>query len=44
MKINASSIRILYRTGKITIDGVRDALKRGWITTDEFKKITGLEE
>lgn len=41
MKINPNSIFILYRAKKISIDGVRDACKRGWITAEEFKKITG---
>ena len=44
MKVNYKSIQVLYRAGKITIDGVRDALNRGWITADEFTKITGLEK
>lgn len=44
MKVNANSIRILYRAGKITIDGVRSAVERGWITEIEYKKnITGEE-
>lgn len=42
MNISANSIRILYRSGKITIEGVRDAMNRGWITAAEFKKITGM--
>lgn len=41
MKINANSIRILYRAKKITIDGVLQAYNRGWITADEYEKITG---
>lgn len=41
MKVNANSIRILYRSGKITIDGVKNAVERGWITEVQFKEITG---
>ena len=41
MKVNANSIRILYRAGKITIDGVKNAVERGWITEVQFKEITG---
>lgn len=41
MKVNADSIALLYRTGKINIEGVRKALERGWITEEEFCNITG---
>ena len=41
MKVNANSIRILYRSGKITIDGVKSAVERGWITKEQYKEITG---
>lgn len=41
MKVNVSSIALLYRTGKINVDGVRKALERGWITEEEFFDITG---
>ena len=44
MKVSADSIALLYRTGKITIEGVRKAFKRGWITEDEFCDITGETE
>jgi hypothetical protein len=43
MNVNVNSIRILYRSGKITIDGVRNAMERGWITAEDFKKITGVD-
>lgn len=43
MKINAKSLALLYRTGKINIDGVRKALEKGWITPEEFYNITGVE-
>lgn len=43
MKVSVNSIRILYRTGKITVDGVRAAMERGWITASEFTSITGEE-
>ena len=43
MKVNANSIRILFRAGKISVDGVKEAVERGWITTDDYKKITGKE-
>lgn len=41
MNVNKNSIRILYKTGKITAEGVRQAVKRGWITAEDFEKITG---
>lgn len=34
----------LYRTGKITKAGLRSAVKKGWITEEEFKSITGEDE
>lgn len=43
MKVNANSIRILYRAGKITIYGMKQAVERGWITAEDYKKITGEE-
>lgn len=43
MKVNAKSLALLYRTGKINIEGVRKALKKGWITPEEFYNITGVE-
>lgn len=41
MKISANSVFILYRSGKITKEGVKQALERGWITAAEYEKITG---
>lgn len=41
MKVSVESIRILYRAGKITADGVRSAVLRGWITEQDFEVITG---
>ena len=43
MNISANSIRLLYRTGKINIDGVRKALEKGWISKEDFYNITGQE-
>lgn len=43
MKLNANSVALLYRMGKITIDGVRRSCTEGWITVEEYKKITGEE-
>lgn len=34
-------IKRLYDEGKLNIDGVRNAVKRGWITAEQFKEITG---
>lgn len=41
MKVSVESIRILYRAGKISVDGVREAVARGWITVQNFESITG---
>ena len=41
MKVNKSSIALLYRTGKIDINGIRKAVERKWITVEDFKEITG---
>lgn len=43
MKVNKSSISLLYRTGKIDIAGVRKAVERGWISTEDFVDITKQE-
>lgn len=43
MKVNPNSIRILYRAGKLTKQGVKDAVERGWITAEDYKNITGEE-
>lgn len=41
MKLNPNSVALLFRMGKITVDGVHRACKEGWITPDQYKKITG---
>ena len=41
MKVSVESIRILYRAGRISVDGVREAVNREWITEEDFKSITG---
>jgi len=41
MKVNKNSIALLYRTGKIDINGIRKAVEREWITVEDFKEITG---
>jgi hypothetical protein len=43
MKVNKSSIVLLYRTGKIDVAGVRKAVERGWISAEDFVEITGQE-
>ena len=43
MKVNKSSIALLYRTGKIDIAGVRKAVERGWISAEDFFEITKQE-
>lgn len=34
-------IKRLYEEGKIDKNGVANAVKNGWITPEEYKKITG---
>lgn len=41
MSVKAKAIRTLYRAKRITIEGVRQAVEDGLITTEEYKKITG---
>ena len=41
MKVNKNSIALLYRTGKIDINGIRKAVDRKWITVEDFKEFTG---
>lgn len=41
MKVNKNSIALLYRTGKININGVKKAVERNWISVEEFFEITG---
>lgn len=43
MSVKAKAIRTLYRAKRITIEGVRQAVEDGLITTDEYSKITGQE-
>ena len=43
MSAKARAINNLYRRGRITLDGVRDAVSGGVITKDEYKQITGHE-
>lgn len=43
MKVNKNSIALLYRTGKINIDGVRKAVERGWISAEDFVEIAKQE-
>lgn len=41
MSAKARAIRTLYRAKRITIDGVRQAVEDGLITSVEFETITG---
>lgn len=41
MSAKAKAISTLYRMKRITIEGVRQAVKDGVITEDEYKEITG---
>lgn len=41
MKVSVDSIRALYRGGKISLEGVRQAVERGWITPQEYEAATG---
>jgi len=34
-------IKRLYEEGKLDKKGVANAVKKGWITPDEYKEITG---
>jgi hypothetical protein len=34
-------IKRLYDTGKLKKDGVRNAVVKGWITAEQYEKITG---
>lgn len=43
MSAKARAIKNLYRRGRITIDGVREAVSGGVITEQEFEQITGQE-
>lgn len=41
MSAKAKAIYTLYRANRITIDGVKRAVKDGIITEAEYKEITG---
>ena len=43
MSGKAKAINSLYRRGRITLDGVREAVSGGVITKEEYKQITGHE-
>lgn len=40
-KAKAKAIKTLYRAKRITLDGVKRAVKDGIITTAEYAEITG---
>lgn len=41
MSTKAKAIRTLYRAKRITLDGVKQAVAEGLITSEEYKVITG---
>lgn len=41
MSVKAKAIRNLYRTKRITLGGVKKAVKDGIITEAEYRNITG---
>lgn len=41
MSVKAKAIRTLYRAKRITIEGVKQAVKDGLITAEEYAIITG---
>ena len=41
MSAKAKAIKTLYKTKRITLDGVKKAVADGIITEAEFKEITG---
>ena len=43
MTAKAKAIKTLYRAKRITLDGVRQAVKDGLITVEEYAEITGKE-
>lgn len=43
IKFDPKTIYTLYRAKKITIDGVKQAVKREWITPEQYRDITGEE-
>lgn len=34
-------LKRLYNEGRLTVDGLENAVARGWITEDQKKQITG---
>lgn len=43
MSARAKALQTLYRRGRVTIDGLRQAVEDGVITPEEFKIITGID-
>lgn len=43
MSIKAKAIKTLYKAKRITLDGVKQAVKDGIITEVEYKEIVGKE-
>ena len=41
MSAQAKAVRTLYRAKRITIEGVKQAVKDGLITAEEYEIITG---
>lgn len=41
MSVKAKAIKTLYKAKRITLDGVKQAVKDGIITEVEYKEITG---
>lgn len=41
MSARAKALQNLYRRGKVTKDGLRNAVRDGIITEDEYAEITG---
>ena len=41
MSVKAKAMRTLYKAGRITIDGLRNAVAQGVITQVEFDEIVG---
>lgn len=41
MSVKAKAIRTLYKAKRITIEGVKQAVKDGLITAEEYAIITG---
>lgn len=41
MSVKAKAIRTLYRANRIALEGVKQAVKDGLITSEEYQNITG---